>query len=142
VRRAKQIRYETSERRLPRRSVLASLHDPLGPDGPIGPQRRGHGIGPVADFTGVGAGVVAAIEDDLEIERHRRVAGQEGDGNGRQAILEADRVDEERVDLVEGAYRDVIIERTASIAGHFERDGRGVLAATKEIDLNQMNPAS
>ena len=88
--------------RLRRRSALAGLHGPLGPGGPIGPQRRDHGIDAIADFTGVGAGVVTAVEDGLEIERHRRVAGQEGNLNRRQAILETDRVDVERVQVVEG----------------------------------------
>ena len=34
----------TSDRTPPRRSTLASLHGPMGQGGPIGPQRRDHGI--------------------------------------------------------------------------------------------------
>src|SRR5262249_3376000 len=125
----------------PGASALGVLQGPRGPGGLVGSERWDQGVRTIADLARVRAGVVAAVEDRLEGERHRWGTGQEGDGDRWQAVLETDRVDEERLEVVEAVNRDVVIERPTlgenSVQGHRRR----VLAAAEEIDLDQVDLA-
>ena len=100
----------------------AQLHCPCrdalaGPRRLIGLRRGNDRVLSITDLTCVRSGIVTPVEDRLEVERHRFVARQERDGDGRAGVPPGGWVNKIRLRNVKAMNRDVIVEiATNSVA--------------------------
>jgi hypothetical protein len=97
----------------------------------LGRKRRDDDILAVEDFTHIWASLIAPIKDGLQVNRHRGVVRQERNSNRWQAILELDRINQERSEFINSVDRDVVIKGTARINGRFQGHCCRVLAPTQ-----------
>src|SRR5262245_10165180 len=102
------------------------LEDRLDPPGLFGPQTWLDRVLAVVDGLVEWSGIVGAFERPLQVQQDVRIPRQEGDGDHRQPLLQADRIDEKVRGPVEAMDRDVIVVRPGLLAGAGARDGRDV----------------